>query len=111
MNARRLFLLQSLIIVANAGILAWGHANTLITALLLLPLLAVTLAVHRAPMRRLCLLAIPMGLVGEVWAVHWQVWTYEYSDIWGVPLYIGLAWALMAAFLASLFNLLQQETD
>lgn len=97
-------------ITATAGILAWFHTNTMLTALLLLPLLALTLVVQQTPMRRLCLLAIPMGLIGEVWAVSWQIWTYDYADVWGIPLYIGPAWALMAAFLASLYHALQQGT-
>lgn len=73
---------------------------------MLVPLLTVTYWLHDIPMRWLMVLAVMMGLLGEIWAVYWGVWAYADYDFWGIPLYIGLAWGLMAVFLASLYQAL-----
>lgn len=101
------FIIQAGINVVTACILAFIHEATWLTALLLLPLLAITYWVQPAPaMRWLMGLAILMGFAGEIWAVYWGVWAYADYDFWGIPLYIGLAWGLMAVFLASLYQAL-----
>lgn len=74
---------------------------------MLVPLMAVTYWLHDTPMRWLMGLAVVMGLCGELCAVYWGVWAYADYDIWGIPLYIGLAWGLMAVFLASLYQSLK----
>lgn len=108
-SAWRRFLLQAVINGLTACVLAFTHADTVLCFLLLLPLVAATLHIHRARgMVWTFWLFVLMGFAGEVWAVHWDVWHYDVWDVLGIPLYIGPAWGLMAVFIASLYEALRE---
>lgn len=103
------FLAQGVVNILTACVLAFAHTDTALAFALLLPLAAATFAIHPGlPMRWLFGAFVLMGYAGEVWAVHWNVWHYDRSDLLGIPLYIGPAWGLMAVFIASLYAALAE---
>jgi hypothetical protein len=93
---RRLILLQGCINVILALVLGFFHAETMVSLVAILGLSIITLGLNQVREDYWVYgIFLATGYLGELWAVYNQVWQYTYSNVAGIPWYIGPAWGII----------------
>lgn len=99
-------IVDSILFIFAILAISFFYANNLLLTAVLLVILIATLKVWYRPRDiHFFIAAVIVGPIAEIVAVHFGAWQYTNSTVLGIPLWLPLAWGLIVVLIKRLAGL------